>query len=138
MIQKTMRTTINESELFEKLKGYFPDLTKSEQFDTWDCFTAEHNTILELKCRNVHYDDLIIERPKWDALADKRAQEALGTLYVCSTPKGTWAWNLGAINAPEWHLKRLPRTTEHVNRDWITKEVGYLHIKDATRVHFPE
>ena len=133
-----MRTTINEAELFEKLKGYFPDLVKSEQFDKWDCFTAEHNTIIELKCRHTHYDELLIERPKWDALADKRASEALGTLYVCSTPKGTWAWNLGAINTPEWHLKRLPRTTEHVGRDWITKEIGYLHIKDATRVHFPE
>ena len=130
--------TIKESELFEKLKGYFPDLVTSEQFDKWDCFTAEHNTIIELKCRHTHYDELLIERPKWDALADKRASEALGTLYVCSTPKGTWAWNLGAINAPEWHLKRLPRTTEHVGRDWITKEIGYLHIKDATRVHFPE
>jgi len=130
--------TIKESELFEKLKGYFPDLVTSEQFDKWDCFTAEHNTIIELKCRHTHYDELLIERPKWDALADKRASEALGTLYVCSTPKGTWAWNLGAINAPEWHLKRLPRTTEHIARDWITKEIGYLHIKDATRVNFPE
>ena len=133
-----MRMTIKESELFEKIKGYFPDLVKSEQFDKWDCFTAEHNTIIELKCRHTHYDELLIERPKWDALADKRASEALGTLYVCSTPKGTWAWNLGAINAPEWHLKRLPRTTEHIARDWITKEIGYLHIKDATRVNFPE
>ena len=130
--------TINESDLFEKLKGYFPDLTKGEQYDSWDCFTAAHNTIIELKCRKTHYDELMIERTKWDALADKRASEGLGTLYICSTPNGTWAWNLGAINAPEWLLKRLPRTTELLARDWINKEVGYLHINDATRVNFPE
>lgn len=138
MILKMMRMTIKESDLFEKLKGYFPDLTKGEQFDSWDCFTAAHNTIIELKCRKTHYDQLMIERTKWDALADKRALEGLGTLYICSTPNGTWAWNLGAINAPEWLLKRLPRTTELLARDWINKEIGYLHINDATRVNFPE
>lgn len=132
------RTTIKESELFEKLKGYFPDLEKSDQFDTWDCYTPEHKTIIELKCRHTHYDTLLIERAKWDALAHKRATEGLGTIYICSTPQGTWAWNLGAVEAPEWVLKRLPRTTEHLARDWINKEVGYLHIDTATRVNFPE
>lgn len=137
-IQMTMGMKIKENELFEKLKSFFPDLVQSSQFDSWDCFTAKHNTVIELKCRNVHYDELIIERIKWDALAHKRASEALGTIYVCWTPKGTWAWNLGAINAPEWHIKRLPRTTEHLARDWINKEVGYLHIDQATRVKLPE
>ena len=133
-----MGTKIKESELFEKLIGYFPDLEKSNQFDSWDCYTKKHNTILELKCRNEHYDELLIERSKWEALAHKRALETVGTLYICSTPKGTWAWNLGAINEPQWHLKRLPRTTEHLARNWVNKEVGYLPIDIATRVHFPE
>ena len=126
-----MGKKIKENELFEKLKLFFPDLVQSSQFDSWDCFTAKHNTIIELKCRNVHYDELIIERIKWDALAHKRASEALGTIYVCWTPKGTWAWNLGAINAPEWLLRVLPTKTDFAGSEQIEKEVGFLDCQHA-------
>lgn len=130
-------TGFTEKSLFKKLKDYFPDLEKAEgTFDSFDCYTETHKTIIELKCRGSHYPELLIEKVKWDKLAQIRASQGLGTLYICSTPIGVWAWNLEAINEPEWSEKRLPKSTEFGSVEWITKIVGYLHIDKAQPIQF--
>jgi hypothetical protein len=67
-----------------------------------------------MKCRRTHYDTLIIEKKKWDYLADIRARTGARTLYINATPKGVYQFDLGALEAPEWHLKALPDKTDFV------------------------
>lgn len=79
---------------------------------------------------------MLIEKIKWDKLAHIRASQGLGTLYICSTPIGVWAWDLGAVIEPEWSEKRLPKTTEFKSVEWINKTVGYLHTDTAQQIQF--
>ena len=90
-----------------------------------------HDAYIELKCRRTHYDYLMIEKKKWDYLAEIRARTGARTLYINSTPKGIYQFDLGAINAPEWVLQTLPDKTDFAGAKKISKFVGYLDIRHS-------
>jgi len=84
-----------------------------------------------MKCRRTHYPTLLIEKKKWDYLADIRARTGARTLYINSTPQGVYQFDLGALEAPEWHLKLLPAKTDFAGSQKIEKLAGYLDIRHA-------
>ena len=90
-----------------------------------------HDAYIELKCRRTHYEQLLIERKKWDYLAEIRARTAARTLYINATPQGIYQFDLGLLEAPEWVLKALPATTDYSNAQYVQKEVGFIHIRHA-------
>ena len=122
-------TYYREVELFEALKAEYPDLTPLSATDRVDGVT--HNSFIELKCRRTHYDQLMIEKHKWDYLADIRARTGARTLYINATPSGVYQWDLGALNEPEWLLRWLPDKTDFAGAQKIEKPVGFLDLKDS-------
>ena len=73
----------------------------------------------------------MIERHKWDYLADIRARTGARTLYISATPKGIYEWDLGAINEPEWVSKRLPTKTDFAGSEMVEKWVGFLDVQHS-------
>lgn len=73
----------------------------------------------------------MIERKKWDYLADIRARTGARTLYINSTPKGIYEFDLGALKEPQWLLQKLPSKTDFAGSVDIEKYVGYLDIRDS-------
>ena len=73
----------------------------------------------------------MIERHKWDYLAEIRARTGARTLYISATPTGIYEWDLGAINAPEWVFKWLPDKTDFAGGKKIEKWVGFLDIRHS-------
>ena len=73
----------------------------------------------------------MIEKHKWDYLADIRARTASRTLYICATPKGIYEFDLGAINEPEWFLKRMADKTDFAGGVQVEKLVGFLDIQHS-------
>ena len=73
----------------------------------------------------------MIEKKKWDYLAEIRARTGARTLYISSTPQGIYQWDLGAIKTPEWLSKRLPSKTDFAGSQQIDKLVGFLDIQHA-------
>ena len=122
-------TYFREVELFEALKAEYPDLTPLSATDRVDGVTGD--AFIELKCRRTHYDRLIIEKHKWDYLADIRARTASRTLYINATPKGIYEFDLGAINEPEWVLKVLPTKTDFAGSEKIEKSVGFIDVRHS-------
>ena len=84
-----------------------------------------------MKCRRTHYPTLLIEKKKWDYLAEIRARTGARTLYINSTPQGVYQFDLGAINEPEWLLKALPDKTDFANSGLVKKLCGFLNIEDS-------
>ena len=127
---------LKEPELFAFLKEfYYPDLRMSEdKYSKHDCISDEHKAYIELKSRNTHYDDLLIEKIKYDAILEAAKALALNPLYINSTPEGMWSFNIGAMPQPEWEYRWLPAKTEFPNGGNKTKIVGYLHIKDGVKL----
>ncbi len=128
---------MKELDLFNILKlCYMSDLEKSDNpYSRFDCFSNKWNMFIELKCRRTHYDDLIIEKDKHDALIARADSKGFMPFYINSTPEGIYAFNLQNFSDLKWEMKGgLPKTTDFSDRRRIVKEVGFLPISKATKL----
>jgi hypothetical protein len=127
---------MNEQELFTHLKSeMYPDLVKSEGvYDSFDCISDKAGHFIELKCRQTHYADLLIEQVKYRALIDQATQRNLLPFYINSTPQGIYSFDLTEIAEPAWVTHLMPASTEFENRTKVPKLVGYLLLEDAIRL----
>ena len=102
----------NEDELFEFVKAeYMADLTSnSDIFCPSDCYSRRHKVEIELKSRQKHYNRLLIERKKYDALIERAKRKGGRPLYINSTPEGVWVWDLSTVSL-DWEVRKLPART---------------------------
>lgn len=128
---------MKELDLFNIIKAtYITDLEKSDdQYSRFDCYSLKWKMDIELKCRRTHYDELLIERDKYDALKSRAEKHGTRAFYINSTPEGIYAFNLDQITELEWEMKGgLPRTTDFPDKRKVVKEVAFLPIELATRL----
>lgn len=124
-----------EKDLFEWLSNnYYKTLVNSKNpISRWDCYDIETQSRIELKCRKKHYDTLLLEKPKYDALIKESNKHFDVPIYINSTPQGIYLFNLNKVDL-KWFEKSLPATSEFQNRQWIKKEVTEINIKQAIKL----
>ena len=122
-----------EEALFEHIKErYIADLKWSDSdYSHYDCYSSEKSCEIELKCRNTHYDELVIEKLKYDKLMERAVDYNTIAVYICQTPKGIYAFNLSNMSEPDWVKKGMPKTSHFSQRQFIEKVVGFLDVNDA-------
>ncbi len=136
-----MSTIINtelwkEADLFAWLTDYkYLDLVKSKnQMSRWDCYSPTFKHRIELKCRKVHYETLLLEKKKYDAMMLESNKHLDTPIYINSTPNGIWMFNLLFIKRV-WEVNYLnPATTQFLNRSRVPKEVTYLNINEGIKL----
>jgi hypothetical protein len=104
------------------------------QFSKWDCYSPSKRCRIELKCRRTHYPDLVIEKSKYEALMAKANDNGDIPVYLNSTPRGIYLFNLNSIDEPKWFTKRMPITTDFAKRHYINKEVGMLEVRLSANI----
>lgn len=121
----------NEADLFSQIKlSNYIDLVKSEdKMSRWDCYSAHFNHRIELKCRGRHYDDLLIEKSKYDYMVTQAHENLEVPMYICSTPKSVYCFNLLRIK-PKWVIEKHNKTTQFKNTKKIEKLVGNMSVND--------
>ena len=127
---------MNEKTLFNYLKNkYWNDLEFSaDEYSSWDCFSHSAKTRIELKCRKTHYKELMIEKQKYYSLVKKYIQLNEIPLYINSTPKGIFAFDLRTIN-PAWITdKIMPKTTELNTKTKTQKTYGLININEGKKI----
>jgi hypothetical protein len=126
--------SMTEQSLFDYIKStYLEDLQKSEQtYEYIDATSYVYRLTIELKCRNTHYDELILEKDKYESLMDRAQDLGYTPFYINSTPKGIYAFNLRKITVT-WITKRLPSNTFDKGPE-IDKKVALLHIDKAVKL----
>ena len=136
MVIQELVMVLKEPELFAFLKEfYYPDLRMSEdRYSKHDCISDKYKAYIELKSRNTHYDDLLIEKIKYDAIIDAAYSLNYIPMYINSTPEGVWSFDLFLMGDLKWEDRWLPAKTEFPNGGNKTKIVGYLHIKDGKKL----
>jgi hypothetical protein len=127
---------MNEEQLFNYVKeNYIHDLRGTGRFCSFDGYSLNHTAVVELKARRKHYDDMMIERKKYDALLRHAKALRFIAYYVCSTPSGIYMWNLTGLKVPQWFSNEtMPKTTAFEDRSVTSKAVGYLSVSTSTRL----
>jgi hypothetical protein len=127
---------MNEPELFKSFKAaYLPDLKVAvDSYSPFDAICHTAKVVVEFKCRRSHYDEVLIEWPKYSALLNRAADRGYRPIYVCSTPLGVWAWDLTHIDL-SWFKKELPRQTDFENKEIVTKTISYLSLDEGSYLH---
>ena len=125
-----------ELELFNYLKTqYYPDLLKQEnQYSLFDCTSEIEKEFIELKCRFKHYNDLMIEKSKYERICNLASKYGYSPIYINSTPLGIYKFFLSG-NKKDWTNGLCPATTQFGNTEKIIKEVGYLPIQKSITLH---
>ena len=125
---------MTEQGLFDYIKAtYLEDLEKSEhEYEYIDATSNGYRLTIELKCRHTHYDELILEKDKYESLMDRANHLGFTPFYINSTPNGIYAFNLRKITVT-WTTKRLPSNTMD-NGLAIDKEIALLHIDKAVKL----
>jgi len=124
---------MKEADLFAYIKTkYLNDLSKSEdQFSKWDCYSEDTNIRIELKCRQTHYNELMIEKEKFIYLLIRNKIYGEKCFYINSTPKGIYSFDISQIK-PTWITdKRMPTTTEFANNQRKEKTYSLINIAIA-------
>jgi hypothetical protein len=124
-----------ESDLFEWLSENYYNLLvdTSKNFSKSDCYDIETKNRIELKCRATHYEKLIIEKPKYEYLIKESKKYGDVPIYINSTPKGIYLFNLKDLKL-EWFKKPLPKTTEFKNNNYISKEIATININKSKQL----
>ena len=99
----------------------------------WDCFSEKENHRIELKCRKKHYDDLMIEKSKYDAMIRICNKHLNVPMYICSTPMGVFRYNLFDID-PVWRDGLYPASTEFSSRFNVSKIIANINIKYSDQI----
>lgn len=126
---------MSELRLFEFLRlNFLPDLEKSEKHnERFDCTSQSAKLHIELKCRRTHYETLLIEKNKFDALILRSRQLQFSPCYINSTPQGIFGFDLSKIE-PSWQTELLPASTDFRNNYKIEKVVGFLSVADSVHL----
>ena len=125
----------NEQELFNYIKGwYLSDLEKSkDQYDSHDCTSTIYRLHIELKCRHTHYEELILERDKYEALTQEAERLGFTPFYVNATPKGIYAFNLKKTKVT-WRLKNCLLRQSLTARARLIRPWALLPVAEAVQL----
>ncbi len=132
---------MNEAKVIELLnKAQYNFEKMDDKFSRYDAFDPELGIMLEIKCRNKHYDDTLLEKMKYDWNKQYAIDNDFVFLYAVAMPtkegETLYIFDPEAMDNEgydfKWHTKKLPAKTEFGGSEWIDKEVGYLHIDDAS------
>jgi len=119
--------------LFDALKNnFFPDLTfYDDYYNATDCYSIKDRLEIELKCRFTHYDKMMIEENKYKNIIKRAAVNNRKPVYICSSPKGIFFWDIGNIVIKFSEIGDLPVDGYDLSGERITKSVGFLSVEDT-------
>lgn len=111
--------------LLFKDKDYQHYTTNSQSFDIYDAYVMLFNDekpmsrfMLEIKVRDRHYNELMLEKKKYEDLKKQASQSGASVIYISVTPVGTYCYNLSKII--------------NDNTEWI-KEEHWVSTTDKTK-----
>lgn len=121
----------NENTFFEVLKYKYKDLVDLNEYDIYsdvDFYIPSKDLYIEIKCRNRHYDNLFLEKLKYDKLVSYS-----NVIYISTTPLGVWFWNIHKLD-PVWINREMNKTSHFSNRNVVNKLVAELNVNDGVNI----
>ena len=130
-----------------KIKKLEQAVVQVLNFDGWDLKIPEDNfsrydaygttpkgkkCVIEMKFRNKHYEDKMLEKDKYDALMS--LDDDIVKIYFVADTKGNFMYWLNTLKMPETVKKYCPDTTMWTKKR-LLKDVYLLQEKDASIIN---
>lgn len=144
-IDKSRKERVFLKEIFKKIFNYNKYdisyyMTSEEDYDNYDggsCLfykgtgTVYKRAIFEIKIRDVHYDDLLLENKKYKSLMKKAESLDCSVYYISVTPNGTYIWKISKDDIYLWNKEEHNKSTTEIEKGTIMKKITYLPITNA-------
>lgn len=115
-------------------------------YDVYDCLlqayiegSIQKRFIIEVKIRDKHWEDLILETEKLKSLKSKIFDDKAQILYINITPKGTYIFNLTKLEKQNKLVKNtlMANKATMASRDEkVNKGVYFLNVGDALKLEW--
>ena len=130
-----------------KIKKLEKSIVQILNIDGWDLKIPEDNfsrydaygttpkgkkCVIEMKFRNKHYEDKMLEKDKYDALMS--LDDDIVKIYFVADTKGNFMYWLNTLKMPETVKKYCPDTTMWTKKR-LLKDVYLLQEKDASIIN---
>ena len=130
-----------------KIKKLEQAVVQVLNFDGWDLKIPEDNfsrydaygttpkgkkCVIEMKFRNKHYEDKMLEKDKYDALMS--LDDDIVKIYFVADTKGNFMYWLNTLKMPETVKKYCPDTTMWTKKR-LLKDVYLLQENDASIIN---
>lgn len=122
---------------------YISDIADTTRYDAFVSIfeiggQLKANHIIEVKVRDIHYDEMMLEKRKYDELKAvlKREYNVADIIYINTTPKGTFIWNVTKLEEQQkikWETKLCNKSTVQ-DKGKIEKRVTLLPINKAKHI----
>lgn len=126
-----------------EISHYFTDINSRDIYDA--CVMLYHpetksltkRYIIEIKVRQVHYHDLMLEKKKLEALKKKASECDADIIYISVTPNGCFSWNIKELEETmtfEYKSEMHWKTSMNKSAGKVLKKVTYLSTELANRL----
>ena len=103
------------------------------RYDAYGLTPKGKKCVIEMKFRNKHYEDKMLEKDKYDALMS--LDDDIVKIYFVADTKGNFMYWLNTLKMPETVKKYCPDTTMWTKKR-LLKDVYLLQEKDASIINF--
>ena len=128
-----------ERKTLQKLNRFFlTDILIEDDFE-YNRFDAENNVyITEIKNRNKHYDDILIEFDKYSYNILYANHKSKKFIYVVSSGANIYVFNITELVRANhnfnWEWRDMPKQTEFSKTEKTKKFVGYINVNFASKI----
>jgi|TARA_R110000851_G_scaffold4228_1_gene17344 hypothetical protein len=102
------------------------------RYDAYGTTPKGKKCVIEMKFRNKHYEDKMLEKDKYDALMS--LDDDIVKIYFVADTKGNFMYWLNTLKMPETVKKYCPDTTMWTKKR-LLKDVYLLQEKDASIIN---
>lgn len=137
LILKKIIPTLYNYNVYD-IQYYFTD---SGGYDVYDAYVMGFNKdthscvrrhLIEIKVRDTHYPDLLLEKEKLENLKKKASESDATVIYISTTPKGSYIFNLTQLESSiQWNKEEHWKSTTDKSKGKKYKWVTYLPITSA-------
>jgi len=126
------------------IQYYFTDVEGKDIYDGYVMiFTKGTGSIIkrhliEVKVRDIHYEDLLLEKKKLTNLKNKADESQASVIYISCTPEGSFVYNLSRLETEigfEWVKEEHNKTTTDKSLGKVMKTITYLPTKYAKYIN---
>lgn len=126
----------------KKIIYYTTDVYSKDKYDgSVSVICPETGSIIkrytiEVKIRDTHYDELLYEKIKHNALTQIRKEFDSEILYFNITPKGSYIFRINKLvdSYTKWETRQMPKSTVLDTKD-VDKKCIFLPISEAKYIN---